>query len=154
MPGESIPGWGTVVIVGMTALEIKDLCDTISDMTELQKMFDPELDPSSDQVTVCSQELPTSEELWNIASDAPGKAWAAAKERLPKFDELQFEVPDIDWSEFGDSFVTKFSEASDKISSTSSKIATSVSSGAKDLAVATSDKTRQRWNRFQEWLTE
>jgi hypothetical protein len=154
MPGEAIPGWGTVVIVGMTALEIKDLCDTISDMTELQKMCDPELKASSDQVIVCSQDLPTSAELWDTASSAPGKAWAVAKEKLPNFDELQFEFPDVDWPELGDRLAAKLSVTSEKISNASGKIATSVSSGAKRLAVATSDKTRQRWSQFQKWLAE
>ena len=41
MPGEALPLWGAAVIVGVTALEVYDLCQTMIDMTELQKLFDP-----------------------------------------------------------------------------------------------------------------
>ena len=41
MAGEAIPYLGTAVIVGVTTLELKDLCDTLRDMNELKRSFSP-----------------------------------------------------------------------------------------------------------------
>ena len=99
MAGEAIPYVGTAVIVGVTALELKDLCDTIKDMNELKRAFDPSLSPNQEEATVCSMKVPTTEELWDVAKASPGQAWAAAKDVTPSLQDLKnYEFPDIDWS--------------------------------------------------------
>ncbi|NIZ63491.1 hypothetical protein DL239_21270 [Sedimentitalea sp. CY04] len=99
MAGEAIPYVGAAVIVGVTTLELKDLCDTVKDMNELKRAFDPELQPSEDDTTVCSMKVPTREELWELAKASPGQAWAAAKKVTPTLEDLKdYEFPDIDWT--------------------------------------------------------
>lgn len=99
MAGEAIPYVGTAVIVGVTALELKDLCDTIMDMNELRRAFNPELQLSENDTTVCSMRVPTTEELWAMAKASPGQAWAAAKEVTPSLEDLKsYEFPEIDWT--------------------------------------------------------
>ena len=99
MAGEAIPYVGVAVIAGVTALDLKDLCDTIKDMNELKRAFNPELQPSEDETTVCSVIVPTKEELWETAKASPSKAWAAAREATPTLEDLrEYEFPDIDWT--------------------------------------------------------
>ena len=99
MAGEALPYIGTAVIVGVTTLELKDLCDTLIDMSELKRAFNPEMENSDDETTVCSLTVPTKEELWEYAKASPGTAWAAAKEATPTLEEIKdYEMPDVDWT--------------------------------------------------------
>lgn len=99
MAGEALPYFGTAVIVGVTALELKDLCDTLKDMSELKLAFNPSAETSDDETKVCSLRVPTKEELWEYAKASPGQAWAAAKVATPTLEEIQnYEFPDIDWT--------------------------------------------------------
>lgn len=93
MAGEALPYVGVAVIVGVTALEVRDQCETIRDMTALRRSFDLTAGPSEDELTVCSMKVPTREELWAAALDAPGKAWAFAKDVTPDLTELS----EIEW---------------------------------------------------------
>lgn len=98
MAGEAMPYIGTAVIVGVTALELKDLCDTLKDMEELKRAFDPTLQRSEEQVTVCAMKVPSKEQLWELAKASPRKAWAAAQDAVPTLDEIKgYEFPDVDW---------------------------------------------------------
>lgn len=56
-PAEVLPLIGTAVIVGATAWELRDLCETMKDMEELKKMFNTESTPENDVVTVCGKEV-------------------------------------------------------------------------------------------------
>ena len=99
MAGEAIPYIGTAVIVGVTALELKDLCDTLKDMDELRSAFDPDMKRSEDRKTVCAMEVPSREELWAIAKASPEKAWTSARDAVPTLEEIKsFDFPDIDWA--------------------------------------------------------
>jgi hypothetical protein len=99
MAGQALPYVGTAVIVGVTALGLKDLCDTLIDMSELTRAVNPEMEISDDEVKVCSKTVPTKEELWEYAKASPGTAWAAAKEAMPTLDEINdYEMPDVDWT--------------------------------------------------------
>ena len=104
MPGEALPLWGTAVIVGVTALELSDLCQTMIDMTELQKLFDPNLETPEDQLTVCNMEVPSREEIWQTARTSPATAWNAAREAMPTAEDFRaVELPDFEWTTLGDS---------------------------------------------------
>lgn len=97
MAGEAIPYVGISVIVAATAWELKDLCDTLIDMSELQRAFDPSAVPNEDEKTICAMKPPTKEEIWETAKSTPGEAWASAKEALPTLEEIKsYEFPDID----------------------------------------------------------
>lgn len=99
--GEVVPYFGAVVIVGVTALEIKDLCDTLKDMDELRKAFHPDQEPSFERTEVCTMPVPTREEIWASAKSSPGLAWEKSKEFLPTLDDLRsYDLPDVDWSEY------------------------------------------------------
>jgi hypothetical protein len=98
MAGEALPYVGTAVIVGVTALEIKDLCETIRDMNSLKRAFNPDLQPSKEELTVCSMAVPSRQELLNATLSAPGKAWEYSKEAVPKLADLR----DIELPSWGD----------------------------------------------------
>ena len=99
MAGEAIPYLGIAVVVGATALELKDLCDTLKDMDELRRAFDPDATDSDERQTVCAQRVPTREELWEIAKASPGNAWNSARNAIPTLEEVKsYELPDVDWS--------------------------------------------------------
>lgn len=98
MAGEALPYVGTAVIVGVTALEINDLCQTIRDMNTLKRAFNPDLQPSEEELTVCSMAVPSRQEVWNAALAAPGKAWDYSREAVPKLADLR----DIELPSWGD----------------------------------------------------
>jgi hypothetical protein len=98
MAGEAIPYIGAAVIVGATALELKDLCETLQDMGELQRAISPEAMPSEDEKTVCNQPIPTREALWESVKGSPKAAWQAARGAIPTLEEIKsFELPEMDW---------------------------------------------------------
>ena len=104
MPGEALPLWGTAVIVGVTALELSDLCQTMIDMTELQRLFDPNLETPEDQLTVCNMEVPSREEIWQAARTSPAAAWNAARDAMPTAEDFRdLELPDFEWTTLGNS---------------------------------------------------
>ncbi|EBA04181.1 hypothetical protein RB2150_06758 [Rhodobacterales bacterium HTCC2150] len=99
MPGEALPLWGTAVIVGVTGLELYDLCQTMIDMTELQRLFDPNLETPEDQLTVCNMEVPSREEIWEAARTSPATAWNAARNAMPTAKNFRaLELPDFEWT--------------------------------------------------------
>lgn len=98
MAGEALPYVGIAVVVGATALELRDLCDTMKDMSELQRALDPNTRVSDEEKTVCAQRVPTRDELWAAVKSSPGTAWAKARSVLPSLEEIkEYELPDIDW---------------------------------------------------------
>lgn len=95
--GEAVPYVGTAVIVGVTALELKDLCDTLKDMDELRRAFNPNLPPSNETTTICAMEVPSREDIWEMVKESPGAAWDKAREFTPSLAELKtYDFPDFD----------------------------------------------------------
>lgn len=112
MAGEAIPYVGAAVIIGATALELKDLCETLKDMSELKRAISPETLPSEDEETVCNQPIPTREELWETVKSSPKAAWQAAKGRIPTLAEIKnFASPEVDWNGFWSSTVSRSDRA-------------------------------------------
>ena len=98
MPGEAIPFWGTAVIVGVTAAELLDLCNTLRDLHALKVAFSPDAEFGADETAVCAIKVPTREELWRSTKAAPGDAWSAAREFVPTLEEIQaWELTDLDY---------------------------------------------------------
>ena len=110
MPGEAIPWIGTAVIVGVTSLEIRDLCLTMKDMTELQRAFDPSFKTNEDDLEVCAIKVPPKEEIIAAVKASPGKAWEAAKEATPSLEDIKdMKMPDLKgWWETGEGAVSDF----------------------------------------------
>jgi hypothetical protein len=140
MAGESLPWIGTAVIVGVTALELNDLCETLIDMNELKRAFDPSLDPKEGAATVCSIEVPTRRELWETAKASPGLAWERARAAAPSMEALpDFAVGEIDWAGYQATLSSSMSRAYD--------VTGNAVRGAVD---ATADSASSVW----EWLLE
>ena len=100
MPGEAIPYIGTAIIVGVTALEISDLCATLKDMTALKKAFNPDFSQSEEELEVCSIKIPPKDEILAAVKASPQNAWNAAREASPTWEEIKdMEMPDVTWSE-------------------------------------------------------
>jgi hypothetical protein len=100
MPAEAIPYLGAAIIVGVTALEIRDMCANLQDLAELQQLIDPSAAPAPDAQTVCALEVPSKQEVVAALRSAPGQAWAAARDALPTVSELrEIDITEIDWQE-------------------------------------------------------
>ena len=84
MPAEAIPYAGAAVVVGVTAFELKDACDTIADMQALNKLVDPtiQIDPDA----VCGYRVPSAAELAAQIKTAPGDVYT-------EMEEWQIDIP-------------------------------------------------------------
>lgn len=71
--GEAIPFVGVGVIVAATVWELKDTCDLLKDMRELDAAFNP--DNPIDPADVCGMEVPTKEKIVERIASAPGDVW-------------------------------------------------------------------------------
>jgi hypothetical protein len=102
MPAESIPIWGTAIIVAVTTLELHDMCQNIQELNSLQKLLDPDADELEEKLTVCSIPVPTRNEVWAAARNSPQAVWSAAQKAMPNAEELRsMELPEIDWTNLG-----------------------------------------------------
>ncbi len=100
MPAEAVPYIGAAVIVGVTALEIRDMCANLQDLAELKQLIDPSAAPSPDTQTVCAIEVPTNREVVEALRSAPEQAWTAAIDAMPSISDLrEIEISNIDWQE-------------------------------------------------------
>lgn len=93
--GEAVPLYGIGVVIAATAWELRDACETMKDLHDLDVAFNPEKAKSPDITEVCGLKVPTKEELWQMVKSSPGKAVEIAKDVLP--DLPDFEAPKIDW---------------------------------------------------------
>lgn len=98
MAAEAIPYIGVAAIVGVTAMELKDLCDTLKDIGELQRAISPEKSLDEKQRLVCAMRVPTREELWESMKSSPKTAWTNARNAIPTLEEVKsVKFPDVDW---------------------------------------------------------
>ncbi len=65
IPAKAIPGFGAGVIVAATAWELRDMCETMKDMSELTRTFDSETEPTAEAPTVCSMDVPQDAFQWS-----------------------------------------------------------------------------------------
>ena len=110
MPGEAIPWIGVAVIVGVTALEISDLCLTMKDMIELQRAFDPSFEADEANLEVCSIKVPPKEDIIASVKGSPRAAWEIAREATPSLEDIKsIEMPDVkDWWTKSEGAITDF----------------------------------------------
>ena len=88
--GESIPLIGVGVAVAVTGYELKDSCDNLKDLRELEVSINPSLAYAADVQEVCGMQVPTKDEIWLGASTSPAAAWEAAKGYTPELEDWQF----------------------------------------------------------------
>jgi hypothetical protein len=100
MAAEAVPYLGTAAIVGLTALDIKDLCEMALSSRQMYYSIFPEETPGEEDPTVCGLNVPTRSELWTMAKSAPGQAFAATKDALPELEDIQ-EIDGSDFWNFG-----------------------------------------------------
>ena len=104
MFGEAIPFVGIGVIVAATTWEIKDSCDTMKDLHELDVAFNPSNAAQDGAQEVCGMAVPSKAEVGRMVKESPGKAWDKAKVSLPDLPDFpgislpSLGWPDIDWS--------------------------------------------------------
>lgn len=93
---ESLPYLGIPVVIAAASWDLKDACDTMKDLHELDSAFNPESVDTSDQAKVCGTKIPTKEEILGKVKDSPALVWNKTK-------ELYDSAPDIppppSWSE-------------------------------------------------------
>jgi hypothetical protein len=85
--GQAIPYVGVALILGLTAWEIHDACETLRDVNQMSVAIgDPPFDPS----TVCGKQVPTSADVlnqvtnnWSAAYQSAAGAINAAGPRVP-----------------------------------------------------------------------
>lgn len=95
--GEALPGVGIAVIVGVTAAELSDLCDTIRDMKALQAAIDDATSLDPDVLTVCSMEVKSKEQIRADLEAAPNIAWTQAQIWVPALKDM---YPSIAWQSY------------------------------------------------------
>lgn len=79
LAGQSIPYIGIAALVAATAWDLKDSCDTITDIQELEKAFGI---PSDNADKICGIKTPTATEVWQSVKESPGAAWKKATELI------------------------------------------------------------------------
>lgn len=98
MAAEAIPVIGIAAIVGITAWDLKDSCDTMKDLRELEQAFSPDAAIEPEVGEVCGMTMPTQDEVYQSVRSSPRLAWQAAKSyvrelpefKLPTFRDLMF----------------------------------------------------------------
>ena len=88
LAGKAVPFAGVAVSVGVTAWEIKDLCDTIRDMNGISREIDPSQPTVENETTVCSVPVPTTEEILRKVAESPHAVWQASRGFVPELPSL------------------------------------------------------------------
>lgn len=89
MGGEALPIVGIAVIAAATAWELKDTCDLLNDMRELDAAFnDNPISPDE----VCGMHVPSGTEVWDSVTASPGKVWEASKDRFSDIKEIELPI--------------------------------------------------------------
>ena len=93
---EAIPYLGIAAILGVTAWDLKDSCETMKDFHELDLVFNPDKAFPAEATEVCGLKVPTKEEVWKDVKTKAVEYWELAGTYVP--DLPSFEWPS--WSDF------------------------------------------------------
>ena len=113
VPVEAIPTVGVAAVVGVTAFELKEACETMKDMNELNALMGievlSEIEASIEEKIVCSMEVPSADEVMDQVINSPRAAWEAMSNwdiELPswddwgnKYDSMKDSIGQV-WSKF------------------------------------------------------
>lgn len=87
---ESIPYLGIAAIIGVAAWDIKDGCQTMKDLHELDLAFNPDKEIDAEAVEVCGLKLPKHEDIWASVTSNAAESWRQAGAYVP-------DLPDFEW---------------------------------------------------------
>ena len=73
---EALPGIGIAVIVGLTAMDIKDACSDMKDMQELNSMLSIEENPQEIK-RICGMKAPSKEEVKKYVRGKWDSSWTS-----------------------------------------------------------------------------
>jgi len=101
MAAEALPYVGIGVMVGITALDIKDACDTLKDMNELKAAFDL---PKEDESVVCRMKVPTVQDVLTSIKTTGQTVYKTAAESINQAGGaiMSVEVPSVSWGQIRD----------------------------------------------------
>ena len=110
MSVKAVPVLGVVAIAGLTVIEINEMCDTVTELTELQRVYEPELEIPDEQVAVCGLDVPSQKEILTGIQNSPRDALQAAKNLFAETEEFQdWKFPEIDWDTFETAIIDNLS---------------------------------------------
>ena len=94
LPASAIPFLGVAVAVGVTTLDLKDSCDTTTELAELKQALTPNQAIEFDAEKVCGLKVPSNDDILKLMKGSPKDIWEEAKKhvsQLPEFnpDELE-----------------------------------------------------------------
>ena len=99
VPAEAIPAVGIAAVVGVTVLELKEACETMKDMNELNVLMGIEelsgTEASIEKQKVCGMEVPSEDEVMDQVINSPRAAWEAMS-------NWDIELPS--WDDWGDKY--------------------------------------------------
>lgn len=90
--GESIPVLGTALIAGMLALDVKDACDLVKEVNEMNQAIGV---LTEDEHKICGVEVPTHQQLAASVATNWKKAYQVAAEAIG----MRPTLPNVSWSE-------------------------------------------------------
>ncbi len=138
MAAEAMPFVGTAAIAGFTALELRDLCETMKDMADLQQALDPAATENTDRKKVCGIRPPSKEEIWAKVKNSPHEVWTSARAALPDLTSIRdYQVPEYDWAAMSSSSIAKTKHAWSGMVGGATKAGKATSDAAKRLLQGT-----------------
>ncbi len=94
-PAKALPYAGALVVAGLTAMEIRDLCDAMSDMDRIKRVVDDPESETESEPAVCPVPVPSRARLLERIEGSAQQAW----------DESTKYVPDLPgWNDIPDSW--------------------------------------------------
>lgn len=78
---EAIPLLGTGIMLGVTAWDLYDACDTLKDINELNSVFDLQ---QENQSTVCGIKMPTKKQVFDATRTNTAVIYQSAEDALKK----------------------------------------------------------------------
>lgn len=88
---EAIPYLGIAAMLGVTAYDLKDSCDTIKDLHALDVAIDPAKEFGAEETEICGLSVPTMDEVWQQVKTGSEEVWLQASEQMPSLPE--YELP-------------------------------------------------------------
>jgi hypothetical protein len=81
--GEAIPYVGIATVIAITALDVKDGCDTVRDINEMSKSLEIESIDDTEN-SVCGMKVPTAEEIKKTVTEKASGFGSLLKDTLDK----------------------------------------------------------------------
>ena len=105
-PAKALPYAGALVVAGLTAMEIRDLCDAMSDMDRIKRVVDDPDAEAESELAVCPVPVPSRAQLLERIQGSAQQAWDESTKYVPDLpgwddvpeswrEALQNTVPDI-----------------------------------------------------------